>query len=186
MGASWDHVGTKLLPNWNIDLERTPEPSQERIRLLGILKLIYHYGGLNVPSSFLCLKSFNKLLNKCNNENKPIIGESLNNTLEKNLDCVPDTRFFGAARENQIILNFINWLEREISTDFTDETTIKGNIQKYCLNEIKKNNINLIDGELLGVLDENKKIILLDDWFDKKYISIQNIYKHSNQHNRYK
>ena len=47
----------KLLPNWDVELSTLPEPLKTNYRYLGMAQLIYVYGGLTVPNSFLCMKT---------------------------------------------------------------------------------------------------------------------------------
>ena len=46
----------KLIPNWNISLSELAEPIKTHFRRLAIVKLLYYYGGMNVPSSMVTLK----------------------------------------------------------------------------------------------------------------------------------
>ena len=46
----------KLIPNWNINISLLSDPMKCYVRQLAMAKLIYAYGGLNVPISFLCFK----------------------------------------------------------------------------------------------------------------------------------
>ena len=48
----------KLIPNWNIDMTCIAEPILSNIRMLGLSKLLYIYGGLICPISFICLNMF--------------------------------------------------------------------------------------------------------------------------------
>ena len=49
-------VGTfeKIIPNWSINMDLISDPMKCYVRQLAMAKLIYAYGGLNVPISFLC------------------------------------------------------------------------------------------------------------------------------------
>ena len=51
----------KLIPHWNIQMGFLAEPMKGYIRQLGMAKLIYTYGGVNVPISFLGLRDLSGL-----------------------------------------------------------------------------------------------------------------------------
>ena len=66
----------KLLPNWKIDMTLIDEPILGYMRTLGLMKLMYKYGGLLVPYSFVC---YQDLINTYKNSNKPFFGEFIEN-----------------------------------------------------------------------------------------------------------
>lgn len=47
----------KLLPNWDVDLMNMAEPRKSNYRAMGMAQLIYVYGGMTLPNSFVCLKN---------------------------------------------------------------------------------------------------------------------------------
>ena len=53
-----DNTFSKLLDNWNVDLDKLPDPLRCRTRYLGLLRLIKKYGGVIMPNSFLMLRDF--------------------------------------------------------------------------------------------------------------------------------
>ena len=54
----------KLIPKWNVNMSLLADPVKCYIRQLAMAKLIYTYGGLNVPISFLCFSDLITLYNK--------------------------------------------------------------------------------------------------------------------------
>tara|TARA_B100000424_G_C22932700_1_gene496124 strand:+ start:49 stop:942 length:894 start_codon:yes stop_codon:yes gene_type:complete len=50
-----------IIPNWNYKMSELSSPVKERVRRLAQLKLLYYYGGLVVPPSFLCSKPLRSL-----------------------------------------------------------------------------------------------------------------------------
>jgi hypothetical protein len=58
----------KLIPNWTINMSLLSGPMLGYIRQLAMAKLIYNYGGLNVPISFLCFRDLIGLYNKGTND----------------------------------------------------------------------------------------------------------------------
>jgi hypothetical protein len=60
-----DNSFAKLIPTWDLDMTTVSEPMKTYIREIGMLKLLYFYGGLRVPDSFLCLRSLYPLYKSC-------------------------------------------------------------------------------------------------------------------------
>ena len=59
-----DNSFKKLIPGWNIEMSKISSPISDNMRKLGIMKLIYIYGGLNCPISFLCMRNLFELYSK--------------------------------------------------------------------------------------------------------------------------
>lgn len=162
-----DDSFNNLIPNWTLQLDTIAEPSRDYVRLLAQLKLLYHYGGIFVPSSFLCFRSISKLIN---NE-KPFIIENQNHTLRSD-EYLPDYKFMGSNKNNKIINNFIHYMEILCSKDYTNTSIIVGNIQDWCLKQINEGTIDLISGSLIGIKTPQNKPILLDNLFEEKPLNI--------------
>ena len=79
-----DNSFQKMLPNWNIDMTIIDEPILDYMRTLGLMKLMYNYGGMLVPYSFVCYRD---LIDVYNNNNKAFFGEfSANDLFLEGLD----------------------------------------------------------------------------------------------------
>ena len=52
-----DESFSKLIPTWDVDMSKTVEPVKTHLRELGMAQLVYYYGGLVVPNSFICCKN---------------------------------------------------------------------------------------------------------------------------------
>ena len=61
----------------------------------------YQYGGIMVPSSFLCLKNLNSLWNTGTQNDSPFICENKSNN--KDIQFLPDPSFIGSPKNNEII-----------------------------------------------------------------------------------
>ena len=68
-----DNSFIKLIPNWNIDICKLSDPILSNIRQLGLMKLIYIYGGMICPISFICLKDLIGIYNKGTKNNKNML-----------------------------------------------------------------------------------------------------------------
>ena len=66
----------KLIPNWNINMSLLADPMKDYVRQLAMAKLVYTYGGLNVPISFLCFTDLIGLYNKGINDDSMFVCEN--------------------------------------------------------------------------------------------------------------
>ena len=64
-------------------MNKLSNPILENMRVLGLMKLIYNYGGLNVPYSFVCYKDLITLYN--NSLSNPFFGELRSNSIVSNI-----------------------------------------------------------------------------------------------------
>ena len=97
----------KLIPNWELNVSTVAEPSRDKVRLLAILKLLYLYGGMLVPSSFLCLRSLDSLYQ--NTIHSPFIISNLDKTSNPDRDFLPDPTFIGCGKTDDCIKEFIQF-----------------------------------------------------------------------------
>lgn len=74
-----DDTFSKLIPSWKIDMNTAPEPKKSQYRELGIAQLLYIYGGMIVPNSFVCLRNLKDFYYE-GIQNTPFICEYLNKT----------------------------------------------------------------------------------------------------------
>jgi hypothetical protein len=168
----------KLIPNWTINMERIPDPSKCYIRQLAITKLIYIYGGMNVPLSFLCLKNLLSMYENGIKQNKMFVCEKYNSNVSSDRNLFyPNCEFIGSEKENPTVKELINFMEINISSNFTNELVFLGKFNTWCLYKINENKINLINGHLIGTKNVENEAILLDNLLSDEYINFySNIY----------
>jgi hypothetical protein len=73
-----DDTFSKLIPSWSIDMKSTPEPLKTRYRDYGIAQLLYYYGGVVVPNTFICRRNLKDLWIEGTEGGTPFIGEYQN------------------------------------------------------------------------------------------------------------
>ena len=109
-----DNAFKKLIPGWNIDMSTISDPILKNMRQFGLMKLLYIYGGMICPVSFLCMKNLIGLYNKGINGGKMFLCE----TNDKNITSsafafYPSINFSGAEKNNQTVLQLI-WMNIKI------------------------------------------------------------------------
>ena len=156
-----DNSFNNLIPGWIYDLEKLPEPIRDNYRFIGMLKLIHLYGGMNIPSTFLCIKDLEEIYKNGTKNEKPFVGEQLSK--QNDVDINLSNTFIGAPKENNVIEEMITNMEKLFLIDTTNESKFLDRIPKY-LNMIKSNEeINTIDGEKLGLYDDESNLIDVHD-----------------------
>ena len=166
-----DNSFEKLIPGWNINIHLLSEPMSCYVRQLALAKLLYHYGGLNVPISFLCFKDLISLYNKGTNGHQLFVCENydMNITSTSNL-FYPNSQFMGAKKNNDTLNQFIHYMEQQISDDNTAQTKFLGDFDKWCNDKINKNMMRLIPGTDVGTKTIDDEPVTVETLLGEDYI----------------
>jgi len=168
-----DNSFHKLLPGWNINLNKIPNPLTDNIRMLCLMKLLYKYGGMLCPISFLCIKNLLPLYEKGISNDRMFICETVDhNITSTSYNFYPNLIFSGANKECQTIGNLIDFMQRTISRDYTAEIEFLGEFNRWCEARVRKGEINLIDGREIGTKTMDDTTILVDDLLSNNYLNI--------------
>lgn len=149
-----DHSFSKLIPGWNINISETADPIKSHLRTLALCKLLYYFGGLLCPNSFLCLKDMRTLYD---NELKNSDGFMFND--------INDSFFIGSRKHSPVMRDILNYLSSLNSTDFTNQQDFLGNVMNFISSKF-----NVLDGKKVGTKTENGVSIIIDDLLEKSYI----------------
>ncbi len=161
----------KLIPNWNINMSLLADPIKGYVRQLAMAKLIYTYGGLNVPISFLCFRDLISLYNKGTNDDTMFVCENYDtNITSTNKLFYPDANFMGAKKENDTLKEFINFMEQTISNDFTAQTKFLGEFDEWTNKKITKGKMRLIRGTDVGIRTIDDEPVTVDTLLGDDYI----------------
>jgi hypothetical protein len=79
-----DDTFRKLIPSWTIDMNSTPEPLKTQCREYGMAQLVYYYGGMVVPNTFVCLRNLKDFYMEGIENNTPFVGEYENKNICSN------------------------------------------------------------------------------------------------------
>ena len=168
-----DHSFKRLLPDWEIDLSRAADPVKGNLRKLGLAKLIYHYGGVQVPISFLCFRDLASMFYNGTKNDRVFICENVNRKiLSTHYEFSPDVDFYGAKKNNPTIHAFIDFLQRNISGDSTAESSFLGESDRWFNARIKLGEVKLINGKEVGTMNMEDEPILIDDLLSEKYLEL--------------
>ena len=174
-----DDSFSKLIPEWDSEINSLPDPHKKNHRDLGMTTLLYIYGGVIVPNSFVCLKSLKQLYEENTSSSKPFVGEFVNNksiTMKNNkrLSFIPDSTLLIGAKKNDIVIKEMVEYHKKNAYDphFSTEHDFKGKSNEWCLNMIKLNRIIMIEGQNIGTKTYDTKPILLEDLMEDKPLSL--------------
>lgn len=170
-----DNSFEKLIPSWKIDMSSVPEPSKKQVRELGLAKVLYYYGGIKVPHSFVCVRNLMSLLN---NGRSMFCAETRDHSVNSSVSSfMPSSELIGCAKNCQEMKEYIQYLERNISTDYTFETSFINNNNRILLDMVKNNKISLLDAGYVGQKDSAGEIIDIERLLRKEYINFnENMY----------
>jgi hypothetical protein len=166
-----DNSFAKLLPGWSIDLGKISDPLLSYVRQLAIGKLICNYGGMVTPISFLCFKDLIDLYQKGTKGDSMFVCENVSTNISATNNLFyPDTNFMGAPKKNEQMNEYVEFMQRLISQDYTAQSEFIGNYDKWANNMIKKNQIRLIAGTDVGVKTMDDESVIVDTLLGDDYI----------------
>jgi hypothetical protein len=163
----------KLIPNWSINMKTITDPILANMRMLGLMKLIHIYGGLLCPLSFVCMKNLIGLYDKGIINDKMFVCENNNSNITSTThDFYPDLAFCGAKKNNKIVGELIDFIQRTNSHDFTAENEFLGNCNRWINTRIQRGQVNLISGVDVGIKNVDDRAIKLEELMSNNYLDI--------------
>jgi hypothetical protein len=173
-----DQSFSKLLPTWDVDLAQMAEPMRTHFRELALAEVLYYYGGMVVPNSFLCLKNLRPMYDEAISGGRAFVCENVNRTMNSarqkhKLLFVPDLYIMGAPKNDPTMLRLVEYLKsRNRSPHFSAEAEFLGDSSQWCLDAIHAQKLNLVGGELVGVKTAGRKTILLENLMEEGYLDL--------------
>jgi len=175
-----DESFSRLIPSWDIELATVAEPKKSQYRELGMMQLLYYYGGVIVPNSFVCLKNLNTLFLEGTMDNKPFVCENINRNMnlmkqKQKMLFTPSTYFMGARKNNETIKVLIEFLKKQnANPHFSSESDFLGDTSYALKTAIDSDKMNLISGQYIGVKTQNRKPVLIEDLLEEGHIDFDN------------
>jgi len=168
-----DDSFSKLLPNWKINMGGISSPVLDYMRQLGLASLLYHYGGLVVPASFLCFRDLINMYQTGTHGDKICICETIDrNITSTSYNWYVNLYFMGAQKECPAIKDLMSFMERTISTDYTAQAEFLGEFNRWLRYRVKEGKVSVIDGKMIGTRTMEDEPILVDDLLSNNYIDI--------------
>jgi len=166
-----DNTFKKLIPSWNIDMKLISDPIKNNVRQLGMAKILYTYGGIIVPVSFLCMKDLTDMYIRGTRHSKIFICQNVDrNSTSSNYEFYPDVHFMGAEKEHPLLSGYIDYIQRLISQDSTAESVFLGKMDRWMQQKVTDGNVTMINGIEIGVKNLEEQPVLLEDLLSDHYI----------------
>jgi hypothetical protein len=172
-----DQTFSKLIPSWDVEITHLAEPMRTHFRELAMLLLIYYYGGMTLPNSFVCMKNMATFYHRGIAGGRPFVCENANRTTNlfrqrHKMLFLPDLSIFGAEKNDPVLLELVQYLKlRNRNPHFSGEVDFLGDTKEWCLNAVNKMQMNLMGGELVGVKTSDRKTILLEDLMETQELN---------------
>jgi len=176
-----DDTFSKLIPSWEYDMNSLPEPMKSRTREYGLMQLIYYYGGMVVPNSFLCLKNLRDMYYNGIAGEHPFVCENTNRTMNlakgpKTSLFIPDSFIMGAKKNDPVIHEYIEHIKKTnrigAVAHFDTDIELLGVNNQWFIDKLKMKQLNLIDGQLVGVKTTEGKKILIEELTDEYFLDL--------------
>lgn len=165
----------KILPGWNINMDKIKSPILDNVRTMGILKIMYLYGGLTCPKSFLCQRDMMDVYNLSFKNKQLVAFERQNEGLYKlQSQYVIDTEFIATYPQNETIKLMSSYMEELISTDYTNETIIMDRCGMEFEKYVKEGKILKLDGVDIGIKKSDQTEVFVEDLMTSDYIQFSN------------
>ena len=167
-----DKSFTKLLPKWDINISNLAEPLRNHIRKLAMAKLLYTYGGMQIPDSTIILKDLQRTYNECLSTHDCFVGQKLSRNIMSSYDSLtPNLELIGCKRNCNSMNEYIKYLELLNSRDYTNEVDFEGKMERF-INKLCDNGlVRKLDCKLFGAKDNNMKDVNIDRLMSKNYIN---------------
>ena len=120
---------TTLLPDWNIKFNLLSEPIKEHFIQLGMHKLLYEYGGMTIPCSFLCKRDLIQLYYTGIESYNIFVIENVNSSVSASKSpFIPDSTMMGCIKNNPIMYELIQYENNLYNKDLTSQSDFNGDV----------------------------------------------------------
>ena len=169
-----DETFSKLIPDWDVNLATLSEPFRSNFREVGMLQLLYIYGGVVLPNSFICMKNVAPLYKDMLAQSKPFFAEEINLTSASSAGAfVPGMQVMGAQKACPTIRELITVLkQRNKSNHFSNEAKFTGQTSQLLNAKVNAGKATILDGRLIGIKSKGGKRILLDDLMGEDFLDL--------------
>lgn len=160
----------KLIPDWNVNMKQISDPILYNMRIYGLMRLLYIYGGMLCPISFLCMQNLEEMYLSGTDNGKMFVCEKVNSYLSATYQTFcPDILFCGAQKETPILSELCQFIRELISSDTTSESIFFGEINTWLSN---KRQIQVVDCLKIGIKTTDNTPILIEHLMSNHYLDI--------------
>jgi hypothetical protein len=128
-----DDAFGRLIPNWKVKMDALPSPIKEHYRQFALTTILYHYGGLLVPASTLCLDNLVDLFKEGVEQRDAFV-----------VDIGGEPRFMGCKKQSDHVKHLMEFQGKLLKTDNTEQADFTGAVAKACAH------MTVVDGGRVG------------------------------------
>ena len=155
-----------LLPNWSVDLSRVADPVKTKLRSVAMAQVLYRYGGLTIPSSFLCTRSLRYVYDSTVFNEQAFVGRLRRNCTE----IAASDKFMGCLKGSRVMGEYIDYLQIVASTDFTEASYFTAEDNRWLEQKIKCGALGVLNAKQLGAEDSGGNVVTIERLMDPTYI----------------
>lgn len=171
-----DNTFNKIIPGWTYEMGRLPNPIKSHFRQLALSRILYNYGGMLVPSSFICMKNLIDLYNDGIQNVGMFVTEMVNRNVTSQYgvsNFYTTNCFMGCEKENKSMLKLIEDIQILLSQDYTDEVGFQAKIQSMCNKLVLEGKANLVRGCDIGTKTKRGEPVVIDDLLGNTHIKFK-------------
>ena len=174
-----DDAFSKLVPAWDLDdVSALPEPDRARARAIGLASLLYLYGGMVVPNTFVCQRSLLPLYERGTDRNKLFVCENVSRlcasaSAARAPEFAPDSFFMGARKDNAAARGWLDLLKARVAArGQICDVDARAQEARWFARQIREEQVELVDGALVGVKDAARRPVPLEALFEEAYLRL--------------
>ena len=161
----------RLLPGWNIHLDRLGDPVKEHFSLLALTKVLHRYGGMLVPNSTIVMKDLLPVYNSALQTKSCFAVEGINRAKSATyVELFPMTKFMGCRQNSPVMKQFVTFLERKTRNDYTDQFEFLGEANQWLYQARLRDQLVLINCKFFGMVDKHCKLVDVDRLMSSTFI----------------
>jgi len=159
-----DKSFNKIIPGWSTKIANLPNPLRPHLRQLAMAKVLYYYGGMTIPSSFICMKNIKPLYNMGISSGQMFCADLPSKTILSSMtEFFPSHLIMGCKKESPLMEKYVNYLERTVSNDYTNELEFSGETDKWLYEQVREKRIMSLDSKYFGVVSDENEPVIIDD-----------------------
>ena len=172
----------KIIPEWRAKVEDLPRPLRSHMRELAMATILHLYGGLVMPSSFICFQNLRNLYDAhLETKTNVVIGELRStSSISSESQYSPSTKIMGCRRYDPLMKEYVEYLTQLIATDHTEDMDFTGEPSRWWMAKLnpqmtpescastdaaaaKNYKVSLIPAEELGAKTMKNKPVLIEE-----------------------
>lgn len=161
-----DEAFVKIIPEWRTRVEHLPRPLRTHIRDLALATILHIYGGLLIPSSFICFQDLRSLYDTHLENANVVMGElRTTSALAAEKQYSPSTKIMGCHKFDPMMKEYMEYLMDINNRDHTQEMDFTGETTRWWLAKqaTTPKALSTIPAEELGVKTTTNKPVLLEE-----------------------